>query len=176
MNELIGGQDACPGCGSNLIVTKWESISWEQGSTDGKIVISALLPICVCRACNASFQGAQAQEKKNEAICKHLGLMTPDEIRAMRQKLGLSQAGLAQLSGLGVASIARWESGQLIQGRSNDNLLRLLSYEENIERLRNALSPQSPRTSKSFQGNALSPERMEKFEESKKHFTLRKAG
>jgi putative zinc finger/helix-turn-helix YgiT family protein len=176
-NEEMTAPLVCPGCGSTTVTTTWGSASFEYGVGEGKVALTAAIPICGCRACKASFQSALTQEKKNEAICKHLGLMTPDEIRTMRQKLNLSQAGLAQLSGMGVASIARWESGQLVQSRSNDNLLRLLSYEENFERLKNILMPQpaqSQRTHTSFQGKALSPERMKKFDESKKQFSLRK--
>ncbi|MBQ9022031.1 MAG: DUF4065 domain-containing protein [Eggerthellaceae bacterium] len=48
-----------------------------------------------------------------DAYRKATGLPNGDEIRAMREKLGLSQKKLADLLGIGVASIQRYEGGSL---------------------------------------------------------------
>ena len=59
-----------------------------------------------------------------------------EEIKALREKLGLSRTEFARLTRLGEATIARWERGELIQNAGNDSLLRLLQYEDNVRRLR----------------------------------------
>ena len=54
------------------------------------------------------------------------GLLTPEEIKAGRERLGLSQQQLADLLGLGGNSLSRWENGRVYQSRSTDTLLRLV--------------------------------------------------
>lgn len=73
---------------------------------------------------------------QHEAVCKHLGVMTPGQIRQLRVNLGLSRTQLARLTGLGEATIARWERGSLIQNEANDRFLKLLAHKENIRRLK----------------------------------------
>jgi DNA-binding transcriptional regulator YiaG len=62
--------------------------------------------------------------------------MTPREVEAVRAGLGMTRAAFADLTRLGEASLARWEKGRLIQNPANDQLLYLLRFSENVERLR----------------------------------------
>jgi hypothetical protein len=63
--------------------------------------------------------------------------LTPRDIYSLRhERLALSRKNFAALSGIGEASLARWESGELIQSESNDNLLRLLASDDNVQALR----------------------------------------
>jgi putative zinc finger/helix-turn-helix YgiT family protein len=48
------------------------------------------------------------------------------EIRALRERLGLSQEQLEAALGLGAKSLARWENDRVLQNRSMDNLLRAI--------------------------------------------------
>lgn len=57
---------------------------------------------------------------------RQLGLLTPDEIRAGREKLGLNQQELQTLLGLGGNSLSRWENARVYQSRAMDTLLRLV--------------------------------------------------
>lgn len=54
------------------------------------------------------------------------GLLTAEQIKAIRLKLGLTQAELAEIVGGGAKSLARYESGKVCQSRGMDNLLRIL--------------------------------------------------
>src|SRR5205807_9610189 len=65
---------------------------------------------------------------RHEAICRALRLLTPAAIRAIRERLGPSQEQFAQLTGIGKATISRWECGRLLQNRALDNYLRLLAH------------------------------------------------
>jgi putative zinc finger/helix-turn-helix YgiT family protein len=56
---------------------------------------------------------------------KH-GLLSADEIRALRERFALTQADLAHLLRLGANTISRWESGRNVQTAAMDMLLRLL--------------------------------------------------
>ena len=57
---------------------------------------------------------------------RQLGLLTPDEIRSGRERLGFSQQELQELLGLGGNSLSRWERGRVYQSRSSDALLRII--------------------------------------------------
>jgi len=54
------------------------------------------------------------------------GLLTADEIRAIRERHGLTQAEMARLLRLGGNTISRWEAGRNVQTASMDMLLRMI--------------------------------------------------
>jgi putative zinc finger/helix-turn-helix YgiT family protein len=56
---------------------------------------------------------------------KH-GLLSADEIRAIRERFDLTQADLARLLRLGANTVSRWESGRNVQSAAMDMLLRLI--------------------------------------------------
>lgn len=66
-------------------------------------------------------------------VRRRQGLLTPAEIKAVRERTGLSQEAIGQLLGVGDKTYTRWETGKSIQNKANDNLIRLL--ELNADRL-----------------------------------------
>ena len=56
---------------------------------------------------------------------KH-GLLSADEIRAIRAQFELKQSDLARLLRLGANTVSRWESGRNVQTAAMDILLRLI--------------------------------------------------
>ena len=54
------------------------------------------------------------------------GLLSADEIRAIRERYGLTQAELARLLRLGGNTVSRWEAGRNVQTGAMDVLLRLI--------------------------------------------------
>lgn len=71
----------------------------------------------------------------HEAECRQQGVLTPAEIRALRNGYGMSRAAFARVTGFGEATLARWERGEVIQNASNDSLLRMLEDPDVMERL-----------------------------------------
>ena len=57
---------------------------------------------------------------------KQNGLLSADEIRAIRERFSMNQADLARLLHLGANTISRWESGRNVQTAAMDILLRLI--------------------------------------------------
>ena len=57
---------------------------------------------------------------------KRYGLLSADEIKALRRDLGVTQGALASLLRLGDNTLSRWESGRNVQTAAMDLLLRLL--------------------------------------------------
>lgn len=47
------------------------------------------------------------------------GLLTSDDIRTRRERLGMSQQAFADYLGVGVASVKRWEMGKIQDARNN---------------------------------------------------------
>lgn len=129
----------CPECQSQRVSTemRFEDFSFRAGGVD--YPVHSAYPAHVCADCGASFISESGEVARHEAVCAAMYRLTPHEILTLRQnKLRLSRKALSELSGIGEASLARWEAGELIQSESNDNLLRLLMTPENVERLREA--------------------------------------
>jgi DNA-binding transcriptional regulator YiaG len=116
---------------------RFEDFSFRAGGID--YPVHSTYPAHVCADCGASFIGESGEIARHEAVCGAMNRLTPREILTLRQnKLRLSRKTLSELSGIGEASLARWEAGELIQSESNDNLLRLLMVPENVSALRKA--------------------------------------
>lgn len=83
-----------------------------------------------CPSCGAEFyDGYMAQERNRRtaaAIRTEDGLLQPDEVRLIRMRYGLSQAGLETLIGSGEKTVVRWEKGSVAQNATADTLLRVL--------------------------------------------------
>jgi putative zinc finger/helix-turn-helix YgiT family protein len=126
----------CPECGHPEITTFWADRTIPYGIAPDTVEILVRLPVRKCAKCGCQFFDEEAEDLRHDAVCRHLGVLTPAEIRALRKKLGLSRAEFSRLTRLGEATIARWERGELIQNAGNDSLLRLLQHPENVERLR----------------------------------------
>ena len=60
-----------------------------------------------------------------DAKRKHDGLLTGDEIKAIRKRLQLTQKKAAQVFGGGINAFSKYERGDIIQSESMDKLLRV---------------------------------------------------
>lgn len=128
----------CPECAHPELRTDWIDHTFPYGAGPDPAMIQARLPVRVCQKCAFEFFDWEAEDLKHEAVCRHRGVLTPNEIRNLREKLGMSRAEFAQLTKLGEATIARWERGELIQNAANDRYLRLLANSsENVHFLAN---------------------------------------
>lgn len=126
----------CPTCNAGWLRDKVLTEHFEF-EVDGKTktVIAENVPVSECdnAECGERLSGPEAARIRHEAICRTFGLLTPREIQAIRERLELSQERFAQLTGIGVATISRWERGRLLQNRAMDNYLRLVERsEENV--------------------------------------------
>jgi DNA-binding transcriptional regulator YiaG len=53
--------------------------------------------------------------------------MTPDEVRRIRKRLGLTQSKFATLVGVHLVTIKKWETGAMGMRNTTEALIRLLS-------------------------------------------------
>lgn len=117
---------------SELVIQKAEMTGEVQGET-----FSVMCEALVCPNCGFKTVGAgQVQDfmklLADEFRQKHF-LMTGAEIKRRRKELNWSQQDLAEKTGVGLASIKRWEMGK-IQDKAMDQLLRLFLDPEYIRK------------------------------------------
>lgn len=62
----------------------------------------------------------------DETQARYMGLLAGADIKALREKLGLSQDDLSDLIGCGKKSLSRWENGHEYPSQLVNTLLRLL--------------------------------------------------
>lgn len=115
----------CPDCEAQAACRSVRAQEFTYGRGPEAIALTTEVPIWTCSECGYQFGEGEAEELRHEAVCRHLGVMTPAEIVELRAKLGLTQKQLADLTKVGEASIKRWEAGNVIQNASADLLLRI---------------------------------------------------
>ena len=113
-------------CGNPVLKTELVRDPFIYGTGFDAVELSADVPVHTCSHCSVSFTGEEAEISRHEAICRHLGVLTPREIYALRVRHNMSRAAFARLTGFGEATLARWERREIIQNTSNDRYLRLL--------------------------------------------------
>ena len=83
-----------------------------------------------CTGCGEAYLGIDEMEQIQRAAASQMrqsqGLLQPDEIKALRASLGLSQTALERLLGVGAKTVVRWEKGTVFQSATADRLMRLL--------------------------------------------------
>lgn len=67
-----------------------------------------------------------ALQKIEAAKMRHMGLLTPEDIRSLREGLGLTQRAICELLQIGEKTYTRWESGRDHPSRSLNLLLKAL--------------------------------------------------
>ena len=93
--------------------------------------------VVICQKCGTKVfneeRDSQNLEKAYSHYRKKHNLLSPDQIRAIREKYGLSQRALSRLLGWGEITIHRYENGA-IQDNVHDSLLRLIEDPQNIQK------------------------------------------
>lgn len=144
----------CPVCGEGVLESRLVTERFDYGEGEDKVpVVAENVPVQVCTHCQETFSGPEAARIRHLAICRALGLLTPDEIRAIRERLGPSQPQFAKLTGIGEATISRWERGRLLQNKAMDRYLRLLDRNPGNVRILKELDPEGASNHKLGKGN-----------------------
>lgn len=116
----------CAICGSVAATNTMTDHDFDYRFGGELVTLSARVPVIECHDCDEAYFGEGAEEIKHEAVCHFLDRLTPRAIVELRESLGMSQAKLAAHTGIGVASIKRWETGLVVQGAALDRQLRNL--------------------------------------------------
>lgn len=146
--------DRCPICEGPT-----EAISEHREVRVGNRSACVLDQYFRCPACDEAFyapgQMDATMRRASDAIRAREGLLRSEEIRDIREGLGLTQRTFEQLLGVGAKTVVRWEKGSVFQNKATDALLRVVGRfpevagflaDLNAVELR-APSPPSPRPS-----------------------------
>ena len=132
----MSAQELCPICGEGHVTASVQMVEYEyKGHRAG-------LPSHYqqCDTCTSDFAG-MAESKLNKRIVMAFrkqvdGLLTGDEIAALRRQYNLTQAQAARLFGGGPVAFSKYENDDVVQSEAMDTLLRLvLGDEETLRRL-----------------------------------------
>ena len=135
---------ACPLCGSEGITTSKHPHAFKYGSGESAVDLTVNVPVHRCNTCEFEYLDEVAERVKHDAVCEHLGVLSPIEIRRIRDDHRMTRARFAQVTGLGEASLNRWENGLTIQTQANDRYLRLLARPEIMRHLEDLVATDSP--------------------------------
>ncbi|MFA7566606.1 MAG: type II TA system antitoxin MqsA family protein [Alkalispirochaeta sp.] len=116
----------CPNCGTvqNANTTVREETYTYKGEP-----VTLQHELSVCAVCGTEVATAQQAEESliavREVYRNRHGLISPDEIRSIRQRYGAGQKPFGIILGLGESTIANYERGELPTA-ANSNLIRLM--------------------------------------------------
>ncbi len=123
----------CPLCGNRSLEHKHGEYRFEPPQNiPGGTMIIADATWDACASCGEEILPDELTKAIEAEQYRRLGLLSPSEIRQVRQKTGLSAVDMANLLGVGEKSYTRWENGRSIQNKSNDTLIRLLDRNADV--------------------------------------------
>ena len=116
----------CAICGEGHVTAQTRAVETEYKGT------KALLPMHyqLCDTCTSDYAG-MAESKLNKRIVMAFrkqvdGLLTGDEITALRKQYRLTQGQAAKLFGGGPVAFSKYENDDVAQSEAMDTLLRLV--------------------------------------------------
>jgi len=174
----VSHQIICGECGGNEIETAWEPYKFPYGIAPSCIELECEVPVRRCEKCEFKFIDSEAERLCHEAVCLHLGVMNPEEIKSIRKSYGLTQDQFCEITQIGNATLSRWERGIVIQNKAYDSYLHLLQLQSNLRRvqLRNRSSEEfQVNIGQGEEGRFRALKRTREMEEKKNNFTLRPA-
>ena len=128
----------CPDCNGKLMCA-WHETTLTYGDEEEHQKFEVDLPIHTCSDCGFETLSDYGVRLKHEALCRRLGVLTPAEIRNIRELRGLNRPEFAELTGIGEASLGRWERAEGVQSLAYDRYLRLLSVQDGIHQLKSVV-------------------------------------
>lgn len=116
--------EVCAVCGAKAATRskRTQQFAYREGGNEVELI--AQIPVLSCASCGETYTADGAEEAQHSAVCRYLGRLSPEEIKDLRRRNRLTQQKLAELTGIGIASIKRWENGLVIQNASLDARLR----------------------------------------------------
>ena len=83
-----------------------------------------------CERCGGIVFSAKSLKEHDALLwneCRKLeGLLSPEEIKTLRESLGLTQKEFEALLGVSLPTVSRWETGKAVQSKMADNFIRAL--------------------------------------------------
>ena len=121
----MSAQELCPICGEGHVTASVQMVEYEYKGHRAELPSHYKQ----CDTCTSDFAG-MAESKQNKRIVMAFrkqveGLLTGDEITALRKQYQLTQAQAAKLFGGGPVAFSKYENDDVAQSEAMDTLLRL---------------------------------------------------
>lgn len=118
----------CPLCGEATLVEMQGDFRFElPPNIPGGTIVIPNARWRHCQSCGERVTPHDLDKALDRERCRRLGLLTPEEIRRVREKTGLSAVDLSRLLGVGEKTYTRWENGYSLQTKASDTLIRLIA-------------------------------------------------
>jgi HTH-type transcriptional regulator/antitoxin MqsA len=122
----MSAQELCPICGEGHVTASVQMVEYEYKGHRAELPSHYKQ----CDTCTSDFAG-MAESKQNKRIVMAFrkqvdGLLTGDEITALRKQYQLTQAQAAKLFGGGPVAFSKYENDDVAQSEAMDTLLRLI--------------------------------------------------
>lgn len=122
----MSAQELCPICGEGYVTASVQMVEYEYKGHRAELPSHYKQ----CDTCTSDFAG-MAESKQNKRIVMAFrkqvdGLLTGDEITALRKQYQLTQAQAAKLFGGGPVAFSKYENDDVAQSEAMDTLLRLI--------------------------------------------------
>ena len=120
----------CPICGEGHVTPGCDMVAHEYRGQ------SKLLPLyfTTCDTCTSESAGLEESRANKRAVLAFRkfvdGLLTGNEIRALRDKFNITQGQAARLFGGGPVAFSKYENDDVAHSEAMDTLLRLVSHNE----------------------------------------------
>lgn len=116
----------CTECGGQMK----EVVSPVSETVHGEVITVQDIEHFECASCGeVEYSSKAAKEFSKKLLSKYAeihGLMSPEEIRALRKRHNLSQSDFEKVLGVKTPTVSRWETGKVLQSKLADNYLRVL--------------------------------------------------
>ena len=132
----------CRQCGEYSVTTHWHHDTFKYGSGNSAPMLHVDLPVRRCETCDYEFLDHEGERLRHEAVCRHLGVLSPAEISDIRKRFTMTRAEFSEVTGLGEASLERWENGAAVQNLADDRYLRRLALPGVMESFMRLSAPQ----------------------------------
>ncbi len=71
----------CAQCGAKTVATTWTDDALVWGSGDSAATLTVHIPYRSCSSCGCTYLDHEAEDIRHNAVCRHLGVKDPDELR-----------------------------------------------------------------------------------------------
>ena len=122
----MSAQETCPICGEGHVTAQVQMVESEYKGQKAQLPLHFKL----CDVCTSDFAGAAESKLNRRALMawrKQVdGLLTGDEIVALRKLYKMTQGQAAKLFGGGPVAFSKYENDDVAQSDAMDTLLRLV--------------------------------------------------
>lgn len=97
---------------------------------DGKAVaeiVEITVPCMQDPDSGEEYLGSEAMAKMDQVKARYMGLLLPEEIKQLRESMGVTQKKMSELLQIGAKSYTRWETGKERPSRSMNLFLRAIA-------------------------------------------------